>query len=765
MSAIQPGSRVVPAVRLISNMDVYTSGTLIANRYEVVLGPHEKPGLAGGMGIVYLCADHNEQGHPVALKIFKPEYLSNRAVRDRFLREGTIWVKLGRHPHIVRAYRVEYIGDGREVYFVLEWIAEDKDKSDASLRSWLVQAKPLPLKQALLFALHIIRGMRQATMKIPNLVHCDLKPENVLVGRDGIARVTDFGLAKAFIGLNEDPNLKMLENSKHSPYHIELTYKGLAGTPLYMAPEQWANESLDIRSDIYAFGCIVYEMLVGKYAVVGSRLYELERAHRTGHLRALPTELHAEVRSLVQRCLAVDKANRYSDWEDVESALINTYRNAVGQDAPNEVVNGDETRAERLSAGWSYMAIGTSYLDISKYDLAVKYFNRVLSIGQAEQERTLEAVALGSLGTAYHNMGDAHQALGFYERSLTLMRETKDRQGEGIVLGNLGSIYDSLGNARQAIVLHEQRIAIAQEIGDLAGQGVGFSNLGAIYRQIGDISQALKFYEQSLIIVQKTGNKRLEVVTLRNLGNAYRALNNMRQSIDFHEQALALARSIGDQAEEGRALGNLGNIYADLGDELRAINFYEQDLIIAREIGDRAGEGRSFGNLGTVYRALGNTYQAIACFEQSLILAQALGDRVGEGSALGNLGNAYVDLGDIKRGIEFYKQVLTIAHEIEDPDRQVSSLVNLGAAYARLGNICEAIGFLEQALVIAHATKNSIAAAQASLNLASLLFRQARRAEALPYAEYAAQIFEQSEHVRYTQMAQQLIARILGKNY
>lgn len=86
-------------------MAIYPSGTLIANRYEVVQGPIEKRSLAGGMGIVYLCFDHEEQ-RPVALKTFKPEYLPDRAARDRFLREGTTWVNLGNHPHVVRCYQV-----------------------------------------------------------------------------------------------------------------------------------------------------------------------------------------------------------------------------------------------------------------------------------------------------------------------------------------------------------------------------------------------------------------------------------------------------------------------------------------------------------------------------------------------------------------------------------------------------------------------------------------------------------------------------------
>jgi serine/threonine protein kinase len=109
-------------------MKIYPSGTLIAGRYEVAGRP-----LLGGMGIVYLCMDHQED-RPVALKTFQPQFLPNRTTRDRFLREGTTWVDLGRHPHIVRCYNIDRVGDGREVYLSLELVAHEQGRRDASLR-------------------------------------------------------------------------------------------------------------------------------------------------------------------------------------------------------------------------------------------------------------------------------------------------------------------------------------------------------------------------------------------------------------------------------------------------------------------------------------------------------------------------------------------------------------------------------------------------------------------------------------------------------
>jgi len=282
-------------------MNIYAPGTRIAGRYEIVGYP-----LMGGMGFVYVCNDL-EQNRPVALKTFKPEYLPDRAARDRFLREGTAWVDLGAHPHIARCYQVfkTPVGDG--VYLVLELVAKEQGREDASLRSWLTPGYPLSVETALLFALQIARGMAHAVEAIPGFVHRDLKSENVLVGADRLpgwdanrVRVTNFGLAAVL----QEAGSKMQETGNEPPLAMDdpqsaihnllgrtqLT-RGMVGTPLYMAPEQWRGKSVGVYTDVYALGCMLYEMLAGQRAVKGHTIETLQRAHCTGELCPLPEGL------------------------------------------------------------------------------------------------------------------------------------------------------------------------------------------------------------------------------------------------------------------------------------------------------------------------------------------------------------------------------------------------------------------------------------------------------------------------------------------
>lgn len=436
-------------------MDIYRTGTRLANRYEIVAGPAEKRSLLGGMGIVYLCYDH-EADRPVALKTFQPQFLPDRAARDRFLREGTTWVTFGHHPHIVHCYGVERLSHGTELFLVLEQVAPAPGKAGASLRDWLQPGQPLPLETALLFALQIARGLAYAGQQVDGFVHRDLKPGNVLVGADSLpgwpvnrVRVTDFGLVAALAG--GDP-LSGDEAPAASLQQVQLT-RGWVGTPQYMAPEQWQGKPVSVATDIYALGLILYELVSGRPATTARSLAGLQEAHCRGALTPLAADTPAEIAALIVRCLALAPAARYQSWTAVETALAAAYRAVSGGKGllPAPVGAAALDRAERLAAGWAQNSLGASYIDIGQPAVAVGYFERVRAVGQVEEEPELLAAGLGNLGSAYFQLGDARRAIDYYEQSLVIARETGDRVGEGTALGNLGGAYLQLGDARRAI--------------------------------------------------------------------------------------------------------------------------------------------------------------------------------------------------------------------------------------------------------------------------------------------------------------------------
>lgn len=777
----------------------YDPESLIANQYEVVSRP-----MKGGMGIVYFCLDHGNEKRPVALKTFKPEYLPDRNARDRFLREGTTWMQLGKHTNIVRCYEVEYTDP--TAFLVLELIAKEQDREDASLRSWIVEA--MQLDQSLLFALQIARGMKYATEKMPGFVHRDLKPENILVGADKLPgtninrlRVTDFGLVTMLNG--EGEKLKD-EDSQNLIGHTHLT-KGIVGTPYYMSPEQWKGEQLGSFTDIYALGCILYEMITGQRAVQGKDLNELKDAHCRGNLCPLPKTLPNVVKSFIIRCTAVLPADRYKDWEDVIAVLEHAYYEVSEKHAPTETNANQPNSDERLQYVRSLMAIGLAYQDMGKTGAAASYYQKAITIARETNNREEEAIALGSIGSIHLHLGDAkqainyflqslniahemgetllessvlgnlgiankdlgnyRQAIAYYEKQLVLVREIHHQHGEGAALANLGIAYEELGDKDRSIGYQEQALTIFRKIGNRRGVSAALSNMGSVYLNFHDLRQAVSCLEQSLVITREIGDRRGEQKNLNNLGKAYRWLGNTWQAIKNFEQSLLIAHELSDKREESIVLGSLGDAYSGgLGEPQRAIEYYKRALVLHCETGDRKGESAALGSLGSAYTALGQVQLAIEYLEKSLSLNQEIGDRNREAGSFNSLGIAYSSLGDKRKAIEYFEQSLEISREFTDQYGEGNALSNLGCMYLALADERQAMNYFEQAINIRRKIGDLKGVATDSLNMAGVYAQQSQFARALPLAQDAANIFTRIGHTEYAQRAQQLINQIQGNN-
>ena len=733
-------------------MQIYPPGTRIG-QYEIASRP-----MMGGMGVVYFALDHGNDGRPIALKTFRPELLPDRAARDRFLREGTAWIELGSHPHIVRCYKVEYIDP--TAFLVLELIAKEQNMPDASLRSWLIPGNPLPIEQALLFALQIARGMQHATETIPGFVHRDLKPENILVGADKLPgtnidrlRVTDFGLVKTIADSGAPANTSNADELK--PNQIQFT-RGV-GTPLYMAPEQWKGEPIGVFTDVYAFGCILFEMLSGHHAAEGKTILELQISHCDGRTRFLPSKLPNDLKTLVNKCLALKPIHRYRVWDEITNALESIFFSSYGKSQLGKTKSAVLNSEDRVQAGWSFVAIGRAYHDIGKLSIAKDYFQKVINLSNDIGDRRLEGVALSNLGVAYLDLGDTQRAIGYFEKCLTLAREFKARRQEGIILGDLGVAYRNLGKVQQAIEYHNLELEIAREIDDQRGVQKALENLGSAFRNIGETAKALDYYEQALYIANEDGNRLQSGAILNGIGTLYLALGDVHRAVDYLENALTCARNIGDRYGEATALGDLGlayetlgnisrsiecseealaiideigdkrlkgncltnlaNVYLNQGNLKLAMDYYEQSLAISREVGDRNGEATALTNLGGGFLKLGKTTHGIELFEQALIIMHEIEDKRGISANLDFLGNAYSDLGDSQRAIEYHKQGLALARQIGDREREASALSNLGIDYSSLKEVRQAVSYFEQALKISREIGNRLEEGQILSNL------------------------------------------------
>ena len=262
---------------------------------------------AGGMGEVYRAHD-NTLGREVAIKVLPAEFTSHPERRARLEREARILATLN-HPHIGAIYGVEEADGMRGL--ILELVDGQTLAERIALAGPPSGSDPpgLPIAAALAIAREIADALEAAHEK--GIVHRDLKPANIKITPDGVVKVLDFGLAKA-----ASPDGSRLDPT-------ESRDGAIFGTAGYMSPEQARGHSVDKRGDIWAFGCVLYEMLTGRLTFPGDTVSDTIAGilEHEPDWSALPETTPASVRRLLLRCLAKDPKQRLRDIGEVRIAI------------------------------------------------------------------------------------------------------------------------------------------------------------------------------------------------------------------------------------------------------------------------------------------------------------------------------------------------------------------------------------------------------------------------------------------------------------
>ena len=276
-------------------------GDVLAGKFRVerLLG-------VGGMGVV-VCAHHLQLDERVALKFLRPEALTNPEAVARFDREARAAVKI-KSEHVARVTDVGRLESGAP-YMVMEYL-EGRDMS-----AWLAERGALPVEQAVEFVLQACEAIADAHAL--GIIHRDLKPSNLfcIVRSDGMpaVKVLDFGISK-LTGLSASgPDMGMTRT------------QSLMGSPLYMSPEQMqASKGVDARTDIWALGVILFELVTGRTPFNGEGIPDLVLNIVNGptpSVRSVRPAMPIALEQVVQRCLEKDRANRYANVAELATAL------------------------------------------------------------------------------------------------------------------------------------------------------------------------------------------------------------------------------------------------------------------------------------------------------------------------------------------------------------------------------------------------------------------------------------------------------------
>ncbi len=253
----------------------------------------------GAVGVVYLAHD-TKLDRPVAIKSLPAEVMENPKVRSRFSREARVLASLN-HPNIATIY--EQLEEAEGVgYLVLEYVP-------GQTLAERIAKRPIKLEEALSIVLQIAEAVAAAHEH--DVIHRDLKPGNIKITPEGKVKVLDFGLAKAVGGQALDQQSTITEPGR------------VIGTPAYMSPEQARGKPTDKRSDIWSFGCVLYEMLTGRMPFRDETISDTlaNILDQDPDWQLLPREAGPQVRKVLYKCLEKDPDSRYQSATQIRQDL------------------------------------------------------------------------------------------------------------------------------------------------------------------------------------------------------------------------------------------------------------------------------------------------------------------------------------------------------------------------------------------------------------------------------------------------------------
>ena len=282
----------------------------------------------GGMGTVYRAMD-TKLNRAVAIK-FVNDDLADASARRRFQREAQLASSLN-HPHILTIYDAGEL-KGRQ-YLVSELV------DGGTLRDW-VEARPRSWQDVVELVIGLADGL--ATAHEAGILHRDVKPENVLITKTGYAKLSDFGLAK----LRESPTL--LANA---PTETRTRLGAVVGTVAYMSPEQASGQPLDMRSDVFSFAVVLYELLAGHRPFRGPTEFDVLHAIARRSPEPLPESIPLPLRELIDRALQKDPAQRVQTMREVVADLRRLVRQSGTPPMP--------ARWKRRALMWAAVALVT----------------------------------------------------------------------------------------------------------------------------------------------------------------------------------------------------------------------------------------------------------------------------------------------------------------------------------------------------------------------------------------------------------------------
>ena len=733
----------------------------------------------GGMGVVCL-AERADGAYEqrAALKLIL-RGMDSDAVQARFVRERNILARL-EHPHIARLLDGGVAADGRP-YFAMEfidgkpllgWCAENKTKIDERIRIFL----------------DICAAVQFAHGRL--VVHRDIKPANILVTAAGEAKLLDFGIATL---LDYSGNAGTTIDAQHQPL-----------TPAYAAPEQLRGEAATTASDIYALGCVIYELLTGRRPLApcdAPTLEQMRRAQETtdpaapSRVAAAPVaarHLRGDLDTILLKALQREPARRYATVE----AFAEDLRRFLG---------GRPIAARRDSTGYRLRKfVGRHRFGVAASALGVLALVGALAFAllqtraQAREAETSRQVTLFLAGLfkgadpelsrrsalsaedlldqgtqrlqadaqmpadvrarLLDTVAATYTSLGLYDRALPLARHALELRGGGPDGERADSLF-TLGRILRLKARYDDAAPLLDEALRLRRRSLAqddpaviesLRESGALLRGRGEFAQADVVLSEALRLARRRyGAESIESAAAE---DDYAAnLDDMGRRIDAeaaYRHALAMRERLrgADDPEVATSLVNLGTHLDDSGDYATAVPLLERAVVIRKKI-----FGAEHPLVGLAELALAGVYESQDRLDECVRTAQhALAifrhglpeDHPKISESLNLLGIARQERRDFAGAVPLMQEVLARYRRTlgEDHPDTLTAQNNLAYALAHVGRLQEAEHLQRDVLARMHADNGQPVDATVSENLAGTLAQQGKYAEAVNYARRAVEI-------------------------
>jgi serine/threonine protein kinase/tetratricopeptide (TPR) repeat protein len=717
-----------------SSRPVATIGQAVTERPGTLIGPYklmEQIG-EGGMGLVFVAEQQHPVRRKVALKVIKPG-MDTRQVVARFEAERQA-LALMDHPNIAKVHDGGETTSGRP-YFVMELvkgvpITEHCDQNQ------------VPVRERLELFLDVCQAVQHAHQK--GIIHRDIKPSNVLImSQDGtpLVKVIDFGVAKAV-------------GQQLTDKTIYTQFAQLVGTPLYMSPEQAGQSGVDVdtRTDIYALGVLLYELLTGttpfdrerlskasyeeirriireeeppkpstRISTLGKAATTLSTQRKTDPKR-LSQLCRGELDWIVMKALEKDRNRRYETPSAFAGDVQRYLRDEPVQACPPSL----GYRVRKFARRNKGPVLAASLLLLALVAGTIGTTLGLIEAGRqrdAAQEREAETRAIldfvenkilaaarpkeqeGGLGPKATLREAVEAALPFVQTSFRdqPLIEGRLRMTLGMSFGYLGDWDKAAEQFQKAHTLRSEHLGH-----DHPDTLASTNQLAKCYLYLGRYADALPLHEETLALRKvKLGPDHPDtLMSMNNVAESYRALGRSADALKLHEETLALRKAtLGpDHLHTLMSLHNVGVSYSALGQHSDAAKSHEEALAVAKATlsPDHPDTLRVMMCLGIDYENLGRYADALRVQEETLALRKAKLGPVHPDTLLSmhNVAVCYRDLDRYAEALKLDEETLALCKTKLGPDHPdtLNSMVNVALDYAHLSRYTDALKLHEEAL-------------------------------------------------------------------